>query len=130
MSTAETSAVVLPTTAYQLCLTPPPVRKMIENGVIVALGSDFNPNAHCISMPIVMHLACVLMHMSLEEALHAATINAAYSLGKEKTHGSLEVGKVADLLILNEEKWEHLIYQLGSHHDIIKHVIKDGRIVV
>lgn len=46
-------------------------------GVPVALGSDFNPNAHCMSMPMVMNLACVLMKMTMPEALVAATLNSA-----------------------------------------------------
>ena len=50
MAKADTVATVLPTTAYILRLSPPPVRKMIEQGVAVALGSDFNPNAHCLAM--------------------------------------------------------------------------------
>lgn len=50
MATAGCTAVVLPTTAYILRLRPPPVRKMIENGVAAALGSDFNPNAYCMAM--------------------------------------------------------------------------------
>ena len=129
MSEAKSAAVILPTTAYQLRLTPPPVRKMIDENVIVALGSDFNPNAHCLSMPLVMNLACVLMKMSMEEALVSATINAAYSLGKENMHGSLEVGKKGDMLIIDQPRWEHLIYQLGGHVDVIKFVIKDGYIV-
>ena len=129
MSKSKTTAVILPTTAYQLRLTPPPVRKMIDANVIVALGSDFNPNAHCISMPLVMNLACVLMKMTMEEALAAATINAAYSLGREKRQGSLEVGKQADLVILDEPRWEHLVYQLGGHSDVIKYVVKDGHVV-
>lgn len=53
MATAGSTAVVLPTTAYILRLKPPPVRKMIEKGVAVALGSDFNPNAYCLSMVLV-----------------------------------------------------------------------------
>ena len=53
------------------------------------------------SQPVVMHLACVLMHMSMEEALVAATINAAASIGKSHSHGSLQVGKVADILIVD-----------------------------
>ena len=51
--------------------------------------------------PMVMHLACVLMKMDMNEALAAATINAAASLGKSQSHGSLEVGKVGDVLVLN-----------------------------
>lgn len=109
MAATKAAAVVLPTTAHILRLTPPPLRKMIERGVIVALGSDFNPNAYCYAMvsdltgenhanqkrqqthasrhgeisfqPTVMHLACVQYRMNLEEALAAATINAAYSIG-------------------------------------------------
>ena len=52
-----------------------------------------------------MHLACVNMHMSMEEALIASTINAAASIGKAATHGSLEIGKVADLLIINAPRY-------------------------
>lgn len=58
-------AVLLPTTAYVLRLERPPARKMIDAGVPVALGSDFNPNAHCLSMPFVMNLACVTMKMTM-----------------------------------------------------------------
>ncbi|KAF7648869.1 hypothetical protein LDENG_00150180 [Lucifuga dentata] len=101
MAKAKTAAVLLPTTAYILRLPQPRARHMLEAGVIVALGSDFNPNAYCCSMPIVMHLACVNMKMSMSEALAAATINAAYALGRSHTHGSLEVNKHGDLLVLN-----------------------------
>ena len=59
--------------------------------MIVALGSDFNPNAYCLAMPVVMHLACVNLRMSLAESLAAATINSAHSLGRSETHGSIEV---------------------------------------
>ncbi|KAK1906893.1 putative imidazolonepropionase [Dissostichus eleginoides] len=108
----------------------PRARDMLEAGVIVALGSDFNPNAYCCSMPIVMHLACVNMRMSMPEALAAATINAAYALGCSHTHGSLEVNKHGDLLVLNTTRWEHLIYQLGGHQELIRYVIIKGNIVV
>ena len=50
MSKSSTVAVILPSTAYILRLRPPPVRRMIDRGVAVALGSDFNPNAHCLAM--------------------------------------------------------------------------------
>ena len=101
MAETKVAGVILPTTAYILKLVPPPVRKMIENNVIVALASDYNPNgeifslidflyvnlAPCFSMPLVMHLACILCNMNMEEAFNAATINSAYSigLGKSKT---------------------------------------------
>ncbi|KAF3705295.1 putative imidazolonepropionase [Channa argus] len=129
MAKAKTAAVLLPTTAYILRLPQPRARDMLEAGVIVALGSDFNPNAYCCSMPIVMHLACVNMKMTMSEALAAATINSAYSLGCSHTHGSLEVNKHGDLLILNTTRWEHLIYQLGGHQELIRYVVIKGNVV-
>ncbi|TWW64830.1 probable imidazolonepropionase [Takifugu flavidus] len=129
MATAGTAAVLLPTTAYILRLPQPRARAMLDAGVIVALGSDFNPNAFCCSMPIVMHLACVNMRMTMSEALAAATINAAYALGRSDTHGSLEVGKHGDLLVLNNSRWEHLIYQLGGHRELIRHVVIKGNVI-
>uniref|UniRef100_A0A3B4BI32 Probable imidazolonepropionase n=1 Tax=Periophthalmus magnuspinnatus TaxID=409849 RepID=A0A3B4BI32_9GOBI len=127
MAKAKTAAILLPTTAYIL-LPQPRARDMLKAGVIVALGSDFNPNAYCCSMPIVMHLACVNMRMSMSEALAAATINAAYALGCSSTHGSLEVNKDGDLLILSTI-WEHLIYQLGGHQELIRYVVIKGNII-
>jgi imidazolonepropionase len=112
MAKKKIFGVLLPTTAYVLRIKPPPARKMIEAGVPVALGSDFNPNAHCLSMPFVMNLACGLMRMTLNEALVASTINAAASLNRSETHGSIEVGKRADLVILDHSDWRHVIYEM------------------
>jgi len=128
MAASGSVAVILPSTAYILRLKPPPVRAMIENGVIVALGTDFNPNAHCLSLPTIMHLACVNLRMTLKEALAGATINAAHSIGRGATHGSLEVGKTGDMVVLKEKKWEHLVYQFGDNN-VIRHVIKQGKLV-
>ena len=91
MAASGSVGVILPTTAYILRLRPPPVRDMIRLGMVVGLGSDFNPNAYCLAMPVVMHLACVNLRMSLPESLAAATINSAHSLGRSETHGSIEV---------------------------------------
>ncbi|CAL8115412.1 unnamed protein product [Orchesella dallaii] len=126
MAKYEGIAVVLPTTAYILKLESPPVRKMIDANVPIALGSDFNPNAFCLAMPMVMHMACILFKMSLEEALVASTINAAASLGMSETHGSIEVGKKGDLVLVDVPTWEHLVYQFGEHDHLIQMVIKDG----
>ncbi|CAI5785762.1 probable imidazolonepropionase [Podarcis lilfordi] len=129
MAQAKCAAVLLPTTAYILRLKQPQARKMLKEGVIVALGSDFNPNAYCCSMLMVMHLACVNMKMSMKEALAAATINAAYALGKSHMHGSIETGKQGDLIIINSPRWEHLIYQFGGHQELIDYVIVKGKVV-
>lgn len=128
MAKRPTFAVLLPTTAHILRLEPPPARKLIANNVPVALGSDFNPNAHCLSMPFVMNLACIQMRLTMKEALVAATLNAAASLKRSHTHGSLEIGKVADCVLLDAPTWEHIIYQLVDPP--VRHVIKKGQIVV
>ncbi|XP_015668127.1 probable imidazolonepropionase [Protobothrops mucrosquamatus] len=129
MAQAKCAAVLLPTTAYILRLKQPQARKMLKEGMIVALGSDFNPNAYCCSMLMVMHLACVNMKMSMKEALAAATINAAYALGRSHTQGSIEKGKQGDFIIINSSRWEHLIYQFGGHQELIEYVIIKGNIV-
>lgn len=126
MAKRPTFAVLLPTTAYVLRLEPPPARKFIDNDVPVALGSDFNPNAHCLSMPTVMNQACVLMKMTMNEALVAATLNAAASLARSSDHGSLEIGKVGDMVVIGAPRWEHLAYQMVDPP--IKYVIKKGKI--
>jgi imidazolonepropionase len=112
MAAVPTYAVLLPATAYVLRIAPPPARKLMDGGVPVALGSDFCPNAHSMSMPHTMNLACVLMHMTVEEALVAATINAAASIGRSAECGSIEEGKLGDLVIARCPRWEHIVYQM------------------
>jgi len=129
ISGSKTAAIICPTTAYILRLPPPPVRQMIEKGVIVALGSDFNPNAYCYSLPAAMNVGVIHCRMSLNEALVAATINSAYALNKSATHGSLEFGKVADFVLLNHKDWRSVIYQVGNTKDLIRGVFKRGRLV-
>eukprot|EP01135_Chromosphaera_perkinsii_P006503 Nk52_evm6s526 gene=Nk52_evmTU6s526 len=114
MAEAGVYAVLLPTTAYVLRITPPPARALIDRGVPVCLGSDFNPNAHCLSMPFVMNLACVNMKMTMPEALVAATINSAGSIGLESDYGSLEVGKYGNFVIVDHPNWEHLVYEIAD----------------
>lgn len=114
MAAANVVGVLLPTTAYVLRIEYPPARKMVERGVVVALGSDFNPNAHCMSMSMVMNLACVQMRLTMNEALVAATLNSAAALGVGDRYGSLAVGKVADFVLVDAPGWEHLIYEMGD----------------
>lgn len=114
MRVRPTFAVLLPTTAYVLRIKPPPARRLIEAGVPVALGSDFNPNAHCLSMPHVMNLACVTMRLTMAEALAAATINAAGSMGRADAYGSIEPGKWANFVLIAATRWEHLVYEIAD----------------
>ena len=110
MAEHDVVGVLLPTTAFLLRLTPPPARSMIEGGVPVAIGTDFNPNAPTCSMPAVMNLACVTMRLTMEEALVASTINSAAAIGVAEKVGSIEVGKRGDFLLLSTPVWEHIVY--------------------
>uniref|UniRef100_A0A3B3Y514 Probable imidazolonepropionase n=1 Tax=Poecilia mexicana TaxID=48701 RepID=A0A3B3Y514_9TELE len=124
MAKSKTAAVLLPTTAYILRSW------MFLCPQAASASGQRHAGASCPSQPpVVMHLACVNMRMSMTEALAAATINAAYALGRSDTHGSLEVNKRGDLLILNATRWEHLIYQLGGHQELIRYVVIRGNIV-
>jgi imidazolonepropionase len=129
MAASSTVATLLPTAAFYLRLgRHAPARSMIEAGVPVALGTDVNPGGGLSpSVPFVMTLAAFSMGLSLEEALSAATVNAAYSLGLDKELGSIEEGKRADLVVLNSPRLLDLV-RVGV--PAIRSVIKDGRVVV
>ncbi|MEO8372538.1 MAG: amidohydrolase family protein [Candidatus Solibacter sp.] len=105
-----------------------PVRRLIEAGAGVALGSNFNlSHSPMLSMQTVTALACGRMAMTLEESLTAATINSAYALGCGDTVGSLEPGKVADLLILNAGHYLDLGQSLGTN--LVHMTMKRGRVI-
>lgn len=120
-------AVMLPSTSFILSSDKAPVEKFRNNGIPMALGSDFNPGSSPIcSMPLVISFACYHYKMSIEEAIAAATINAAYALNRGNLVGSLEVGKKADLLILEYKDIRELPYWIASSP--IDICLKNGRI--
>jgi imidazolonepropionase len=127
LSKSNTCGVLLPTTAIILQLKRPPARQMLNAGCIIALGSDFNPNAYCFSMPLIMSLACIDLRLTMNEALIASTINSAFALGVQRKHGSIEVGKQSDFLVVKSNRWENLIYQIGAHDSLISCVIVNGQ---
>jgi len=121
-------AVLLPGTAFVLSEPYPPARKLIRAGVPVALGTDFNPGSCPIaSMPLVMSLAVLKLGLSPEEALCAATLNAAAAVGLAEEVGSLEPGKLADLVIWDARDLGELPYFIG--HRLALAVVKAGRVV-
>ena len=131
MAQHDICAVLLPTTAYVLRIEYPPARRMIDSGVPVVIATDFNPNAHCMSLPFVMNLSCVNMRMTMAEALVACTLNAAASLDISDEYGSLTCGKYGDCVIVDYDNWEHLVYEIGNSSDsVIRQVIRHGRVVV
>ena len=119
-------ATLLPSAAFFLKLGRfAPARMLIEQGAAVALATDLNPGGgFTTSMPFVMSLACFGMHLTLEEALIGATLNAAASIGREDTIGSLEVGKQFDAVVVSGMLTD--LIRVGG--PVVRQVIKRGRV--
>ena len=121
--------VVLPGVSFFLRERYAPVRLLIHAEVPVALATDCNPgSSHTESMPAIIALACLGAGLTTEEALVAATLNAAAALGRADRIGSLEAGKQADLVVLNAPSPKHLAYHFGVN--LVRHVVKGGKLVV
>ena len=127
LAQAGVVATLLPAASFYLKLGRfAPARRMIDGGVPVALATDVNPGGgFSPSLPFVMTLACFAMGLTFEEALNAATINAAYALDRHDRVGSLEPGKQCDVLVVNGPPVELL--RVGAA--AIQTVIKRGRVV-
>jgi imidazolonepropionase len=123
------AATLLPAAAFYLRLgTMAPARALINAGAPVALATDANPGGGLSpSMPFAMTVACFGMGLSVEEAIAASTINAAWSLDLHREVGSLEVGKRADLVLLRSAR---LLDLLRAGVNAIGGVVKNGRLVV
>jgi len=122
-------AILLPGTIFSLGMKSyARARDMIKAGLAVALATDYNPGScNCDSIQFVITLACLQMKMTPAEAITASTINAAYSLGLGDKIGSLEVGKKADILIMDMPSYQYLPYHFGSNN--VETVVKNGKII-
>jgi imidazolonepropionase len=129
LARASCVATLLPAAAFYLRLgRQAPARAMIAAGVPVALASDGNPGGGLSpSLPFAIALGCFALGLSLEEAISAVTVNAAYSLDLHGEVGTLEAGKRADLVVLRSERLLDLV-RVGV--GAIRTVVKDGRVVV
>jgi len=129
LASSDTVAVLLPGTSFFLRSDYAPARRMVEAGCAVALATDCNPGSSPTeSMPQILALATLGMGLTVEEALTAATLNAAAALGRADELGTLEAGKRADILVLNEPTHHHLVYHYGVNP--VRHVVKAGEVVV
>ncbi|WP_313058801.1 imidazolonepropionase [Pseudomonas rhodesiae] len=126
MAAAGTVAVLLPGAFYFLRETQlPPMEALRKHGVKIAIASDLNPGTSpALSVRLMLNMACTLFRMTPEEALAGATQHAASALGMGHTHGSLEVGKVADFVAWQIDRPADLAYWLGGELD--KRVVRHG----
>ncbi|MBC7363185.1 MAG: imidazolonepropionase [Candidatus Aminicenantes bacterium] len=130
LSQSETAAVLLPGVPFFLMLEKTaPARELLDRGAIVALATDFNPgSSYVFSLLFIMQLGVYTMKMTVEEAIQASTINAAYAIERETIVGSVEPGKQFDLLLCDIPSYPSLVYELGRNP--ITTVIKKGKVVV
>jgi imidazolonepropionase len=128
LARAGTTAVLLPAAGFFLrSERRPPARRFIEAGVPVAVATDFNPGTcPTESMPLTLVFACLWGGLTVDEAITAATLNAAHALGRADRTGSLEVGKRADLVVHGVPGRHHLVYRFGDSR--VRAVVAGGKV--
>ncbi|MBA4320195.1 MAG: imidazolonepropionase [Flavobacterium sp.] len=128
LKNTDTMPVALPSCSYFLGIPYTPAREMITAGLPLALATDFNPGSTPSgNMNFVVSTACIKMKMTPEEAINAATINGAYAMGISETHGSITIGKKANLIITKPvSSYYQLPYAFGSN--LIDAVFIEGEI--
>jgi imidazolonepropionase len=129
MKESGTIAVLLPGSVFGLGKDNyPPARKMIDRGMPVALATDFNPGSSFTeSMPIILSLACLRMELTPAEAITSATINSTYAIDRGGSIGSLEKGKMADIVIWDVKNYKEIPYHYGVN--LVDKVIKNGEVI-
>ena len=104
-------------------------RAILEANGLLALATDINPGtAWCENMQFAIALGCRYLRLTPAQAIAAATINSAAAIGRADRIGSIEVGKQADLILLQEPDYRHLGYRFGAN--LVQTVIKRGKVVV
>jgi len=126
LKNTETMPVALPSCSFFLGIPYTPAREMMAKGLPVALATDFNPGSTPSgNMNFVVSTACIQMKMTPEEAINASTLNGAYAMGISETHGSITIGKKANLIITKPvSSYYQLPYAFGSN--LIESVIIEG----
>lgn len=115
---SDTMPVALPSCSLFLGIPYTPARQLLDAGLPLALATDYNPGSTPSgNMNLVVSLACIKMKMTPEEAINAATLNAAYAMGLSDTHGSITKGKAANLLLTEQiPSYGFLPYSFGANH--------------
>jgi len=129
LSSSKVIANILPSTSFYLNKEFAPARKMIDSNCALSISSDYNPGSSpCENYQFVMQLAANKLRMTPNEILNASTLNAAYNLGISDSYGSIEIGKNADLVIMDSKNLEYILYHFGINHTL--DVFKNGKLVV
>lgn len=127
LARADVVGVLLPLASLYTREPPADGRKMVRAGVKVAVATDFNPgSAPTNHLPLALMLGCTLNGLTPAEAVKGATSIAAQAVGLERTHGSLELGKRADIAVFGAESVEHWLYHFEAN--VCRLVIKNGRV--
>jgi imidazolonepropionase len=128
LKNSETMPTVLPGAAFFLSLPFPPARQMIDAGLPLAVASDYNPGTSPSgNMNLMISFCCVQYKMTPEEAINGATINSAYAMGLSETHGSIAIGKKANVFITKEiPGYAFIPYSFGNN--LIETVIINGAV--
>ena len=129
LKTSETMPVALPSCSFFISIPYTPARQMLNEGLPLALATDFNPGTTPSgNMNFVVATACIKMKMTPEEAINAATINGAYAMGLSATHGSITVGKKANVIITKPlNSYYEIPYAFGSNP--VEQVILNGKLI-
>ncbi len=123
---SDTMPTLLPGAAFFLGMDYPPARKIIESGLPLAMSTDYNPGSSPSGdMKFIMSLGCIIMRLLPEEVINAVTLNSAYAMGLSYTHGSIAVGKVANVFITKPiSNYEFLPYAYTTK--LVDRVILNG----
>lgn len=128
IANSNTVANLLPSTSFYLNKDYAPARELIDKGAIVSLSSDMNPGSSpSENFQFMAQLGCLKLRMTPEEVLTATTLNGAYNLGLSHQIGSLEIGKKADIVIMDAMNLEYIYYHFGINHT--KHIFKNGKLI-
>ncbi|HSL88237.1 MAG TPA: imidazolonepropionase [Ignavibacteriaceae bacterium] len=119
---------ILPGVSFFLNYQYAPARKLIDSGALVALSTDYNPgSSHINNLHLIMSLAALKMGMTIEETISSVTINAARSLNRSNSAGSIEIGKDADFAVFNAKEYSDIVYNVGKNLNCM--TIKRGRLI-
>jgi imidazolonepropionase len=128
LARSQTIATLMPAATFHLGGPYAPARALVDAGAAIALATNFDPNTSpTCNMQFVLSLACSQLRLTPAEAISAATVNGAWALRRAECCGSLEIGKFADLIVLNASDYREIPYWFGVN--LVRMTVKRGEVV-